>query len=234
MTNLRAALHAESVSVRNVALHRRRWLTICAASALLALVTGCTSTDRSRTLGDARVSGTIVAAQVCSTCHGATGNSTSPMFPKLAGQQEEYLTLQLKSFRSHRRSDPKGHEYMWGLASPLTDEQVTSLATYYATQHTDTAKAFPEHSADAGRIIYEQGDAANSVPACISCHGSHAEGNKLFPRLAGQHADYTVSQLRVFQGTDQRPDGTMMKGVAHSLTEKNMKDVAHYLENFAH
>ena len=120
---------------------------------------------------------------------------------------------------------------MWGLASALTDEQIASLGAYYAGQKSVPANPHAGQNADAGRTIYEHGDAAAGVPACVACHGTQAEGNKLFPRLAGQHADYVVNQLKVFQRTDQRPDGTLMKGVAHSLTEKNMKDVALYLES---
>lgn len=203
----------------------------CTAIAYLVFSTGCTSPERSRTLGDARISGKTIAVQVCSNCHGVNGTSTSPAFPNLAGQQYEYLTLQLKSFRSHRRSDPKGHEYMWGLASTLTDEQVASLGAYYAGQKTISAPAHTGQYTDPGRTIYEHGDTTASVPACVACHGVRAEGNQLIPRLAGQHADYVVNQLKVFQRTDQRPDGTVMKGVAHSLTEQNMKDVALYLES---
>lgn len=206
------------------------WLVALATSACLVNMAGCTSTERSRTLGDAQVSGKTIAVQVCANCHGVTGNATSPAFPNLAAQQKEYLILQLTSFRSHRRSDPKGHEYMWGLASALTDEQVTALAAYYAEQVAGVTRSRKGKDPDAGQTIYEHGDTVSGVPACIACHGAGAKGNKLFPRLAGQHADYLVNQLKVFQRTDQRPDGTMMKGVAHSLTEKNMTDVANYLQ----
>src|SRR5205814_1955585 len=71
---------------------------------------------------------------VCSNCHGLTGNSTSPLFPNLAGQVEPYLIAQLSGFKSHGRGDPAGFEYMWGLSRSLTDEQIRGLAAYFAAQ----------------------------------------------------------------------------------------------------
>jgi len=69
-----------------------------------------------------------------------------------------------------------------------------------------------------------------SIPACAGCHGARGEGNGTFPRLAGQHADYVVKQLVVFQRTDERPEGAIMKTVAHALTEDNMEAVAAYVQ----
>jgi cytochrome c553 len=233
MTHVRGKPQDDSLSSRTYWPARVHKAITCAAVGYIVCCAGCTSPERSRALGDAGIAGKTIAVQVCSSCHGANGISVSPAFPNLAGQQYEYLTLQLSSFRSHRRSDPKGHEYMWGLASPLTDEQIASLGAYYAGQKSAFASPRSEKISTPGRLIYEHGDTAAGVPACVACHGIQAEGNKLFPRLAGQHADYLINQLKVFQRTDQRPDGTVMKGVSHSLTERNMKDVASYLESLA-
>jgi cytochrome c553 len=84
-----------------------------------------------------------------------------------------------------------------------------------------------------GQKIFEDGIAASNTPACSGCHGAHGEGIQQFPRLAGQHADYIVKQLMVFQRTDERPEGAIMKGIVHELTPENMKNVAAYLEAMA-
>lgn len=199
---------------------------------LIAVIcAACSAPERSRTLGDANTAGKTIALQVCASCHGATGTSTSPAFPNLAGQQAVYLVTQLKSFRNHRRSDPKGHEYMWGMSSPLTDEQITALGNYYASQHPAIKKQSNPSINVEGQAIYEKGVAATGVVACIACHGAQAGGNGPFPRLAGQHADYLVKQLQIFADTNTRPDGVAMKGIAHSLTARNMRDVAQYLQS---
>lgn len=196
------------------------------------LVAGCNTLERSRSLSDTAVPAVAIAQQVCSNCHGAGGNAESPNFPNLAAQQETYFIAQLKGFRNHGRSDPAGFEYMWGLSKHLTDEQIAGLATYYARQTpTPTWLGARNTSANLqGRKIFEEGIAASSVPACKACHGAEAKGLATFPRLAGQHADYVVKQLMVFQRTDERPEGGVMKGIAHLLTSADMEAVASYVE----
>ncbi|HXN09805.1 MAG TPA: c-type cytochrome, partial [Steroidobacteraceae bacterium] len=101
-----------------------RCLPLILAAAFGVAAAGCTSLDRSRDLGNPAVPGTALAEQVCSLCHGVDGNSVSPAFPRLAGQQATYLKNQLVGFRSHHRADPAGTEYMWGLSHHLTDQQI--------------------------------------------------------------------------------------------------------------
>lgn len=202
--------------------------------ALGALGAGCSSIDNSRDLANPNVSGTTLAQQVCSLCHGVNGQSVSPNFPNLAAQQPAYFTAQMKQFKGHNRLDPAGFEYMWGLSRSLTDDQIKGLAAYYSGQ---APAASPVHEADVatvagGRLIYEQGVPDKNIAACSVCHGAQAQGNEQFPRLSHQHADYLVKQLMVFQRTDERPEGSIMKTVAHDLTRKNMEDVAAYLQEF--
>ena len=192
---------------------------------------GCTNIEHSRDLANPKVSGTTLAQQVCALCHGVDGHSVSPNFPNLAAQQPVYFIAQMKEFRNHSRMDPAGFEYMWGLSRSLTDEQITSLAAYYAGQ--TPASPGPAGTAAAlarGKTIFENGVPDKNVTACVACHGAQAQGNEQFPGLAHQHADYIVKQLNVFQRTDERPEGAVMKTVIHELTVENMKDVAAYLQ----
>ncbi len=200
--------------------------------AVAALVAGCANPTRSRDVANPAVPATTLALQVCSNCHGVTGTATSPNFPNLAAQPEAYLVAQLKGFRGQGRRDPAGFEYMWGLSRGLTDAQIEGLAAYYAVQvpRRQPLEGTPTRR-DGGRSIFERGVAEKSVPACSSCHGTHGEGNATFPRLAGQHADYLVKQLVVFQRTDERPEGSVMKTVAHALTRDDIEDVAAYLQS---
>lgn len=197
--------------------------------ALLALgVAGCANIERSRDLSNPEVPPTVTAMQVCAICHGVDGNSTSPNFPKLAGQSEEYFVSQMKAFRDHSRSDPAGYEYMWGLSRNLTDEQIAGLAAYFAKQPTFPASA-EGVDLEPGKNIYDNGVPDRNIPACKSCHGPNGAGSGQFPRLAGQHADYLVKQLLVFSRTDERPEGSVMKAVAHDLTMQDVTNVSAYL-----
>ncbi|HZP68091.1 MAG TPA: c-type cytochrome, partial [Rudaea sp.] len=197
----------------------------CIVLSLLVAVSAaaCSNLPRSRDLANPQVSGRTLAEQVCSNCHGVTGSAVSPNFPNLAAQQRAYLTGQLTAFRGHSRRDPAGYEYMWGISRRLTDEQIAALADYYAAQ-TPRAQP-PERSAaeiDAGAAIFARGIPEKAVPPCGSCHGPQAAGQAAFPRLAGQHADYIAKQLSVFQRTDERPEGAVMKTVAHLLSSEDI------------
>lgn len=195
---------------------------------------GCTSIENSRNLANPNVPAKALAQQVCSLCHGVDGQSTSPNFPNLAAQQPTYFIAQMKEFRGHNRLDPAGFEYMWGLSRSLTDEQIKGLAEYFGSK---PAAAPPSTSSDSaavasGKLIFDGGVPEKNIPACSACHGAQAQGNEQFPRLAHQHQDYLIKQLLVFQRTDERPEGSIMKTIAHDLTRRNMEDVAAYLQEF--
>ena len=197
---------------------------------LAATCAGCATSERSRTLGNPAIPATATAQQVCSNCHGIDGNSVSPNFPRLAAQQEAYIIAQLGQFKSHNRSDPAGFEYMWGLSKHLTDDQIKGLAAYFAAQKPSANASGGATLMREGKEIFEKGIPASSVPSCATCHGAEAQGNGAFPRLAGQHADYLIKQLNVFQKTEQRPEGAVMKTITHFLTPDNMAAVATYLQ----
>ncbi|QVN19717.1 c-type cytochrome [Burkholderia pyrrocinia] len=192
---------------------------------------GCHDLERSRQVDNPAVPGKTIALQVCSNCHGATGVSVSPMFPKLAGQRKEYLVDQLTDFKSHARADPNAKRYMWGFTH-LTDRQIDELAAYFSGQEAVPGEAADRTLVDAGKAIFVGGLPDKGVMACIGCHGQHGEGMSRFPRLAGQHADYVVKQLRIFRETDTRPRGAIMKSVCANMTEQDMRAVAAYVEAF--
>ncbi len=204
--------------------------TLVLAVSVGAALSACAPLDRSRTLNNPAVPASATAAQVCSNCHGIDGNSLSPNFPRLAAQPAPYLELQLKEFRAHHREDPAGFEYMWGLSRHLADSQIEGLAKYFSAQAAHPNVPGDAQLAAKGREIFEKGLPAENVPPCTGCHGPEGHGNDIFPRVAGQHGDYVIKQLRVFQRTDFRPAGAVMKSVTHYLTEQDMHAVAAYLQ----
>lgn len=201
------------------------------AMAVTVLLSACSSVDRSRDVGDARVPGPVLAQQVCASCHGAEGRSSSPAFPVLAGQNKEYIETQLKAFRSHERKTGAGEAYMWGLAAHLTDEQISGLAAYYASKSPVTGRSEDPELLARGRDVFEKGLPGANVPACATCHGANAEGNQIFPRLAGQHADYVFKQLNVIRSSDARPAAAPMKTFAAALNDQDMRSVAAYVQS---
>src|SRR5580700_9453850 len=123
------------------------------------------------TSGAVDVAGTV---HVCSSCHGPGGRSMSSTFPRLAGQQKDYLVTQLQAFRDKTRADPHAKTYMWGMAARLSDPLIAGIADYYSRQPPVSGSPANPPEAAAGHKIYTEGVAAQSVPACMACHGEHA------------------------------------------------------------
>jgi len=218
------------IETRSRTMSRIQHLAALASS--LVIVGGCTPLDRSRAIGNDEVTAVTLAQQVCSSCHGVTGNSASPEFPKLAGQQHDYLAAQLAEFKSHNRSDPNGARYMWGFAR-LSPAQAEGLASYFAGQRPSAGPTGAPAEVAEGARIFAEGLPDLGVPMCSACHGAHAEGSGIFPRLAGQHADYLAKQLHVFRSTDQRPAGVAMKQVAHALTDVQIRSLSVFLQGLS-
>lgn len=171
----------------------------------------------------------VIAVGTCSGCHGPAGHSQLPKFPVLSGQHATYLSAQLLAFKSRSRGDADAVGYMWGMAEPLSDELIAALAAYYARQ---TPRAGPVGDAAMiarGKTLYLTGDPSQGVPACAICHGADARGTDSYPRLAGQHAQYLLKQLRAFQSNLRNV--AVMHGVAQTLHGDDMKAVALYLQS---
>jgi cytochrome c553 len=166
--------------------------------------------------------------KVCQNCHGPNGNSTSATFPRLNGQQADYIAAQLKNFRDRSRNDPHAMAYMWGMASQLSDATITGVAKYLASQKPTEAQIGGALASE-GRKIYMAGVAVHNVPACAACHGDHGQGNGIMPRLSGQHANYLKSQLEDFRSLVRAND--IMHANTKDMTDSEIEAVVSYLAN---
>ena len=174
----------------------------------------------------------LIVNQVCSACHGADGNSPSPANPNLAGQQADYIALQLAHFKSGLRNNP----VMAGMAATLTPEDMRSLGAYFAQQKPKGSAAKDADLAAAGRKRCRGGDAASGVPASAACHAPDGAGiPSRYPRLGGQYADYTLAQLRAFKAGERGMDkegkdvnGRIMAQIASRMNEQAIAAAAQY------
>ena len=181
------------------------------------------------TLTDAQKAALHKTVETCGTCHGVNGRSVSPTFPNLAAQQAPYIEAQLKAFKDQSRADPDAQAYMWGMASQLSDTTITALAGYFAAQPAAPSRGGNSALIAQGKRLFEEGVPARQIPPCASCHGAHAEGMAVFPRLAGQHAPYLFKQLLVIQSVLRT--APVMHGVIKDLTKDQMQAVVAYLES---
>jgi len=160
----------------------------------------------------------------CSLCHGAEGESASPIFPRLAGQHPEYIAKQLADFRDSRRKGTMNDQ-----AQGLSNDEVKALGAYFAQRKPKAYNVADQDLAAVGRYIYHKGNSYSGVAACASCHGPTGDGTAQLPRLAGQHAAYTESQLKEFNKRERTNDNAVMHAIASKLTELEMRAVSVYL-----
>ena len=171
---------------------------------------------------------------VCAACHGADGNSGSPAYPKLALQHPDYLVKQLQEFKSGKRANA----IMMGMAAGLSDADMKNVAAWVGSKTSAPNFAKEKDLVVLGERIYRGGVAERQIAACAGCHNPTGAGIPAqYPRLAGQHADYTVAQLTAFRehgtkGAGQtvgRGNSIQMSGVAAKLNDREIKAVADYV-----
>jgi cytochrome c553 len=170
-----------------------------------------------------------LASDVCSTCHRRAGEGGAALVPTLAGQQKSYLVWQMRAYHLAFRDDPQAHDKMWTIAGALDDALIDALGTYYAAQ-----PPLPGQPGDAalvarGKALYESGVPGSNATECAGCHGAQAEGRGLFPRLAGQRADYLAREISLIQ-LHLRNVGIMHSAV-EGLSDEDIKAIAAFLQS---
>jgi cytochrome c553 len=166
----------------------------------------------------------IVQGQ-CFICHGMEGESSSPVFPRLAGQHAAYIERQLRDYKSGRRVSSA----MQPMVADLNASDFKALGAWFASRQPQPHDVEDKELAQVGQFIYTRGNPYSGVAACAACHGPQAHGTEQLPRLAGQHAQYTENQLKAFNKRQRTNDNAVMHTVASKLTELEMKAVAAYL-----
>lgn len=161
----------------------------------------------------------------CVSCHGTAGNSTISVNPKLAGQHEAYIVKQLDNFKGADRNNP----VMSTFANMMTSEDVKNVSSYLSAQKSKPGSAKNKEIVELGKQIYRGGIAEKSVPACAGCHSPNGVGIPAqFPRVAGQHQDYTIAQLTNFR-TGARKNSVQMTTISKRMSDDEIKAVADYV-----
>ncbi|WP_137936152.1 c-type cytochrome [Chitinivorax sp. B] len=172
--------------------------------------------------------GQQIVQQVCVACHGTDGNSSAPVNPNLAGQHPEYLFKQLKEFKENKlRKNPT----MLGMVANLSEEDMRNVSAFLADQKPKVREGTKPDLQDLGKKIYKAGNPATGIPACAACHGPKGNGMPAqFPRLGGQHAEYTIAQLTAFRKGERANDpNETMRQITLKMTDKEIEAVANYM-----
>jgi cytochrome c553 len=199
------------------------WRLLCSALCLYSVTCLADTGDKTAP---------AIVHATCFMCHSERGDDPDLAFvPRLAAQNAVYIEEQIGAFRDGSRADPPAIMYMWPITQNLTPDQIKQAAEWYAAQSAPKP-VVADSATDEGRGIYLNGILASDVPACVSCHGAKADGNAVFPRLAGQNTQYLLTQLRFFRAAvrnDKSAD--IMKPIALHLSDSQMTAVAKYLSS---
>ena len=189
-----------------------------AATALLLAGAGTASAD------DMKRAEELISGR-CFLCHGATGSSSSPLYPKLAGQHPEYLFKQLQNFKQGERESSD----MRKVVRELDEKDMRALALFFSKQTpTPGSTAYPEMRA-VGEGIYRKGNPGKGLKPCIECHEEKGAGSARLPRIGGQHALYIETQLALFEERRRTNDNAQMQEIAAKLSPEEMRALAEYL-----
>ncbi|MBX3678748.1 MAG: cytochrome c4 [Rhodocyclaceae bacterium] len=161
----------------------------------------------------------------CFLCHGMNGESSTSLYPRLAGQHYQYIAKQLADFRSGRRQS----ETMKSMADELSDDEMLALGVYFETKPAVSSPVDDAELAAVGRFVFFRGNEYSGVAACASCHGDKAYGTAQLPRLAGQGAKYVENQLKSFNSRARTNDNAVMHSIASRLSELEIKAVANFI-----
>ncbi|MCI0753720.1 c-type cytochrome [Teichococcus vastitatis] len=163
----------------------------------------------------------VVAERSCGACHGEQGVSAMPGIPSLAGQQREFIALQLVLFREGLRDIPA----MQGPVEGLTDEQLEELGAYFAS----LPHAPPPDRAARDQAAFEAGAALSEQLRCGVCHLPALVGQNQVPHIAGQREDYLAGTLKAYRDGTRHGTDTQMNGVVQGLSDAQIDQIAHYV-----
>ena len=189
-----------------------------------------TAQIQAQSLVDGSAEAGKASALTCTACHGSEGNSASPMWPNLAGQNAPYILAQLKAFKDGSRSDP----LMTGQAMMLSDEVMADLAVYFESLPAAAQAIADEKLLERGEALYRGGNKEEKASACLACHGPTGRGNPAakYPALKGQHAAYTAKQLNDYASAARTSDGKtrIMRDIAANLDRDDIAALSSYVQ----
>jgi cytochrome c553 len=167
---------------------------------------------------------------ICQGCHGVDGHSTDEMIPKLAGQYEGYIAKQMRNYQAGTRT----HEYMNGMASPLSDQDLDDISAYFSNQ--TRMKGKPSALNKRGQELFLKGNIAKGVMICVYCHGGAGKGLEsdiaMYPVIGGQNKAYLIKTLKDFRQDERfNSPSIIMNKIVRSLSDADIEALSDYMSS---
>ncbi len=174
----------------------------------------------------------------CLECHDANGHDLSQgavnKFATLSGQLEGYIVKQVHDFRDGKRR----YDFMTMVAKNLSEQDLADIASFFSQQKKRRGDGGSSGENSLANNLFQHGDAARNIIACIQCHGADGQGridgNTIYPAIAGQQWSYLEQQLRNWR-SGERNNSTgdsadnVMGNAAKLLTDDEITALSHYL-----
>lgn len=203
----------------------KRFLNLIAVASVALSLSGLAQASETQAAKPDLAAGEAKVTAICAACHTADGSRGAAPNPILQGQHPEYLVKQLTEFKEGKRKNA----VMNGMAAMLSPEDMKNVAAFFATKKAQDGAAKNKDLVALGEKIYRGGIAKKSVPACAGCHSPNGAGMPAqYPRLAGQHGDYTKAQLTAFR-QGERTNSAQMAAIAANLSDKEVEALADYI-----
>jgi len=160
--------------------------------------------------GDAAAGRT--AAEACSSCHGADGNTTRADMPTLAGQDALYLAASLREYAAGQRD----HAQMVTATTELSDGEIDALGAFYAQQE------------PIARVVHRPPTIAEWIERCDRCHGIEGNStNPRYPSLASQNEPYLATVIESYASGGRK--NSTMSAMSQPLRSSDIEALAaHY------
>jgi len=192
----------------------------------------------------------------CVACHGADAKTPLPNYPKLAGQNQEYVVVQMTEIKSGVRHNGQTAA-MKGIMLNVSDDEIQTIAGWLGslgaeasvsepaagkTPELETVQPAPASSSPSA----EKSETPDNVETTevpkgaqlytnkgwITCHGQDGDAPIMpnYPKLAGQNLDYIVAQMAdIKSGARHNGQSLVMKGIMHTVSSENMSTIAGWL-----
>jgi cytochrome c553 len=207
--------------MRRRAARRGTFRRVAALACVLALAAGAAPAQTS-SKGDA-ARGAAKAAP-CASCHGTSERAPLANTPSLAGQQQEFLVLQMFLLREGLRDVPQ----MAGMFKGVTDRELTDMAAYFAIQKSfagPRGKVDPKRRARGAELAKSMG--------CGTCHMADYRGQQQVPRITHQREDYLAAAMKDYRDNKRSGSDTSMNAVLYQVADGDIQALAHYLAHYA-
>ncbi|MBI1397309.1 MAG: c-type cytochrome [Betaproteobacteria bacterium] len=156
-------------------------------------------------------------ADSCANCHGIDGNSSSWLYPNLAGQTVDYLVTQMKLFKEQKRKNYQ----MNAALQVLSEQDMKEIAEFFNSQLMTRESGSPDPA------VLEEGRKLLDEAKCDACHQKGYLGMSEFPRLARQKWRYLAKQMKAYR--DGKRESAIMAPTVKNFTDEQINAMSQYL-----